>query len=180
MNKPVLPLEVLEGSIAHIEQLKSKTEAMLGPKNLLADAVISMDFAGHSYDYSELLVMRDGALDLAAMNATTTTAHQAWNNPEDAMKSIRLAQEKMQLLDEERTRLIREHQAKYGRDLFMEAHQSLGDGLGMPHRFIYDEYLAKKDITPVWAEKIWPELQRYHLKRARSPERVATIQVIDP
>lgn len=180
MNKPVLPLEVLEGSIAHIEQLKSKTEAMLGPKNLLADAVISMDFAGHSYDYSELLVMRDGALDLAAMNATTTTAHQAWNNPEDAMKSIRLAQEKMQLLDEERTRLIREHQAKYGRDLFMEAHQSLEDGLGMPHRFICDEYLAKKDITPVWAEKIWPELQRYHLKRARSPERVATIKMIDP
>lgn len=179
MNKPVLPLEVLEGSIAHIEQLKSKTEAMLGPKNLLADAVISMDFAGHSYDYSELLVMRDGALDLAAMNATTTTAHQAWNNPEDAMKSIRLAQEKMQLLDEERTRLIREHQAKYGRDLFMEAHQSLEDGLGMPHRFIYDEYLAKNDITPVWAEKIWPVMMELPKRKTMQPERAAAINILD-
>lgn len=179
MNKPVLPLEVLEGSIAHIEQLKSKTEAMLGPKNLLADAVISMDFAGHSYDYSELLVMRDGALDLAAMNATTTTAHQAWNNPEDAMKSIRLAQEKMQLLDEERRKILKEHQALYGRDLYMEAQRIAEDGLGMPHRFIYDEYLAKNDITPVWAEKIWPVMMELPKRKTMQPERAAAINILD-
>ncbi len=179
MNKPVLPLEVLEGSIAHIEQLKSKTEAMLGPKNLLADAVISMDLAGHSYDYSELLVMRDGALDLAAMNATTTTAHQAWNNPEDAIKSIRLAQEKMRLLDEERIKLLKEHQAKYGMDLFTQAHRWLDDGTPLPRPFLCEEYLAKKDITPIWAEKPWPELMDLAKRRAMQPERIAVIKIAD-
>ena len=174
-----MQLDFLNGAIAHIDNLKAETEKVLGPKNPIADAVISMDLAGHSYDYSELLVMRDGALELAAMNATTTTAHQAWNNPEDAMKSIRLAQEKMQLLDEERTRLIREHQAKYGRDLYMEAQRIAEDGLGMPHRFIYDEYLAKNDITPVWAEKIWPVMMELPKRKTMQPERAAATNILD-
>lgn len=62
-NKPELPLELLNGSIAHIEGLKAKTELLLGEKNLLSDAIISMDLCGHSYDYSELLVMRDRIIE---------------------------------------------------------------------------------------------------------------------
>ena len=95
------------------------------------------------------------------------------------MKSIRLAQEKMQLLDEERTRLIREHQAKYGRDLYMEAQRIAEDGLGMPHRFIYDEYLAKNDITPVWAEKIWPVMMELPKRKTMQPERAAATNILD-
>ena len=92
-NKPELPLELLNGSIAHIEGLKAKTELLLGKKNLLSDAIITMDLCGHSYDYSELLVMRNSLLN-TAVNVTTTTS-KAWESPEDAIQSIRLAHEKM-------------------------------------------------------------------------------------
>lgn len=62
-NKPELPLELLNGSIAHIEGLKAKTALLFGKKNLLSDAIISMDLCGHSYDYSELIVMRDRIIE---------------------------------------------------------------------------------------------------------------------
>lgn len=148
-NKPELPLELLNGSIAHIEGLKAKTELLLGKKNLLSDAIITMDLCGHSYDYSELVVMRNGILN-ASVNVTSTTG-KAWESPEDAIQSIRQAHEKMKLLDEERTKLLKEHQVKYGRDLWDEVMQS-DDGTPLPRPFLCDEYLTKKDITPVWAD----------------------------
>lgn len=176
-DKPELPLELLNGSIAHIEGLKAKTALLFGKKNLLSDAIISMDLCGHSYDYSELIVMRNSLLNTAGY--LTSTTGKAWEGPEDAIQSIRLAHEKMKQLDEEKTKLLKEHQVKYGRDLFMEAHQSLGDGLGMPHRFIYDEYLAKNDITPVWAEKIWPVIMDLPKRETMQPERAAAINILD-
>ena len=97
MDKPELPLELLNVSIAHIEGLKAKTTLLLGKKNLLSDAIISMDLCGHSYDYSELLVMRDGLLNTAC-NVTNTTVN-AFNSPEDAIQSIHLAREKMDELE---------------------------------------------------------------------------------
>lgn len=167
MNKPVIPFDILEGSIAHIEQLKSQAEKMLGPKHPIADAVISMDFAGHSYDYSELLVMRDGVLDLAVMNATATTA-RPWESPETVLNDLRVAHERMEQLEKERIDLIKEHCSQYAQDLFTTIH-NLDDATPLPRPFLCDEYLEKRDITPVWAEKIWPEL-------VRKPECVAVIK----
>lgn len=175
-NKPELPLELLNGSIAHIEGLKAKTELLLGKKNLLSDAIITMDLCGHSYDYSELLVMRNSLLNTAGY--LTSTTGKAWEGPEDAIQSIRLAHEKMKQLDEEKTKLLKEHQVKYGRDLWDEVMRS-DDDTPLPRPFLYDEYLAKKDITPVWAEKLWPHIQRFPLKRVKSPETVAAIKIID-
>lgn len=176
VNKPELPLELLNGSIAHIEGLKAKTELLLGKKNLLSDAIITMDLCGHSYDYSELVVMRNSLLNTAGN--VTNTIGKAWEGPEDAIQSIRLAHEKMKQLDEEKTKLLKEHQVKYGRDLWDEVMRS-DDDTPLPRPFLYDEYLAKKDITPVWAEKLWPHIQRFPLKRVKSPETVAAIKIID-
>lgn len=164
-NKPELPLELLNGSIAHIEGLKAKTALLFGKKNLLSDAIISMDLCGHSYDYSELLVMRNSLLNTAG-NVTSTTG-KAWEGPEDAIQSIRLAHEKMKQLDDERTELLREHQVKYGRDLFMDAHRLLEDGTPLQRPFLCDEYLTKKDITPVWADiKYFPPLPPRRINKA--------------
>lgn len=176
-EKPELPLELLNGSIAHIEGLTFKTELLFGKKNLLADAIITMDLCGHSYDYSELLVMRDGLLNTSVN--VTSTASKAWESPEDAIQSIRLAHEKMKQLDEERTKLLKEHQVKYGRDLFMEAQRWLDDGTPLPRPFLCDDYLAKKDITPVWAEKLWPGIMYLTKRKAMRPERLAAIKIID-
>lgn len=173
MNKPELPLEFLNGAIDHIEHLSNETKRILGAKNPIADAVISMDLAGHSYDYSELIVMRDSLLN-KTFTTTANTEDPAWNSPKDAIQSIRLAHEKMQLLDEERRKILKEHQALYGRDLYMEAQRIAEDGLGMPHHFIYDEYLAKKDLTPQWAHKIYPLLPA-----RKDDEIAASIQVVD-
>lgn len=178
MNKPELSLEFLNGAIDHIEHLSNETKRILGAKNPIADAVISMDLAGHSYDYSELIVMRDSLLN-KTFTTTANTEDPAWNSPKDAIQSIRLAHEKMQLLDEERRKILKEHQALYGRDLYMEAQRIAEDGLGMPHRFIYDEYLEKNDITPVWAEKIWPVMMELPKQKTMQPERAAAINILD-
>ena len=61
-DKPELPLELLNSSIAHIEGLKAKTALLLGRDNLLTNAVITMDLCGHSYDYSEMVDMRESLI----------------------------------------------------------------------------------------------------------------------
>lgn len=175
-DKPELPLELLNGSIAHIEGLKAKTALLLGKKNLLSDAIITMDLCGHSYDYSELIVMRNSLLNTAGN--VTNTIGKAWERPEDAIQSIRLAHEKMKQLDEEKTKLLKEHQVKYGRDLWDEVMRS-DDDTPLPRPFLYDEYLAKNDITPVWAEKIWPVIMDLPKRETMQPERAAAINILD-
>lgn len=172
-NKPELDIDLLNGSIAHIESLKAKTELLLGKKNLLSDAIITMDLAGHSYDYSELVVMRNSLLNMDR-NTTACTADNTWNSPEDAIKSIRLAREKMQQLDDEKIRLIKEHQVKYGQDMFNQAHKWIDSDSPLPRPFLFDDYLSRERLNGVWANITYPLKQPI-----REVDITTTIKVTD-
>lgn len=156
-NKPQLPIEFLNGSIEHIENMVSESERVLGKKNILANAIISMDIGGHSYDYTELVNMqRDLLNDSMHMTSTATVASTAWDiDPDQVLKDLRIAHDKMTALEDARTELLNGI-AEHCQDLFMEAQRMMEDGAPLPRPFLCEEYFASRGMRPEWPIKIYP------------------------